>query len=127
MSSPCPYCSKTPKLVTGKELFPHLPKLSSKHFWQCKPCGAHVGCHPNTNRAMGPVANAELRKARTDAHTAFDPLWKLNYMERNAAYKWLAETMGIDAKKAHIGYFDIDQCMMARAVSIEKFQELMMS
>jgi len=76
---------------------------------------------------MGPVANSELRKARTDAHAAFDPLWRLRYMERNAAYKWLAEQMGIEKEKAHIGHFDIDQCMMARAVSREKMQELMMS
>lgn len=127
MSKDCPYCGKPAKLVTGKVLFPHLPGLAGNHFWRCAPCGAHVGCHAGTTKPYGQLANVELRKARTDAHSQFDQLWKLNYMSRNKAYEWLAETLDIPVTKAHIGQFDIDQCMLTYAISKEKFQELMMS
>ncbi len=127
MSKPCPYCGKKPDLVYGYELFPHLPKLAQKAFWRCKPCGAHVGCHNGTHKAFGPLANAELRKARTEAHAAFDPLWELRYMERTQAYEWLAEMLGIEVSKTHIGMFDLEQCMLTRSIAKEKLQELLMS
>jgi len=127
MSKPCPYCGKPPKRVYGDDLFPHLPKLAGKVFWRCEPCGAHVGCHHGTDKPFGPLANAELHKARTDAHAAFDPIWELRYMERTQAYEWLAETLDIEVRKAHIGMFDLEQCMLTRSIAREKLQELLMS
>lgn len=127
MSKPCPYCNKPPKLVYGLTLFPHLPKLSDKAFWRCEPCKAHVGCHEGTTKPYGSLANSELRNARLEAHGAFDQIWKLRYMSRTKAYEWLAAQLGISVKECHIGLFDVDTCMIVRALGREKMQELMMS
>lgn len=45
----------------------------------------------------------QLRKARSAAHAAFDPLWKRGAMNRPDAYKWLAGELGIDPAECHIG------------------------
>jgi len=77
----CPYCQSAAKLVGGRAIYPHRPDLAAKRFWQCKPCDAYVGCHEAGNgqgdgtKPLGRLANAELRKAKKDAHYAFDRLW----------------------------------------------------
>lgn len=106
----CPYCNNPAEKATGAEVYPHRPDLFQKKFWVCKPCDARVGCHKDTYSPLGRLANAELRKAKMLAHAVFDPLWKDGEMSRNAAYRWLAEQLGIKVKNCHIGGFDLDQC-----------------
>lgn len=106
----CPYCGAESKKVTGKEVYPHRPDLYSKTFYMCKPCDAYVGCHPGTSKALGRLANAELRAAKSAAHRMFDLIWRDGSMSRGAAYSWLAEQLGIDKKDCHIGMFDVDMC-----------------
>lgn len=107
---PCNYCYKSAELVTGREIYPHRLDLHDKRFYRCVPCGAIVGCHPGTTRALGRLANAELRKARMAAHAAFDPLWRSGRMTRGAAYKWLAARLGVDGGLCHIGEFELKIC-----------------
>lgn len=113
-SPACPYCDRAAELVTGKAIYPHRPDLFGKFFWQCKPCGAYVGCHPGTQNALGRLADAKLREAKQQAHAAFDPRWKgtgKDYGKRRRnAYAWLAEQLGIAPANCHIGMFDVDQC-----------------
>lgn len=106
----CPYCGAESKKVTGKEIYPHRPDLAHKTFYQCAPCDAYVGCHPGTCKALGRLANAELRKAKSAAHKIFDDIWRSGYMSRSQAYSWLAGQLGIEKKDCHIGMFDVDQC-----------------
>ena len=115
----CPYCHSAAKLVDGRAIYPHRPDLSSKKFWQCKPCGAYVGCHApgsgqgDGTKPLGRLANAELRNAKKDAHYAFDRLWldaPNRRRARGAAYAWLAEAMGLTADECHIGEMDVQQC-----------------
>lgn len=115
----CGYCSQPAKLVTGAAIYPHRPDLGGKRFWQCKPCDAYVGCHDAGNgqgdgtKPMGRLANAELRKAKKDAHGAFDRLWLQapnRRRARGAAYAWLAEAMGLTVDQCHIGEMDVQQC-----------------
>lgn len=112
----CPYCDKPAVLVTGAAIYPHRPDLFGKKFWQCKPCEAHVGCHEagkgegDGTKPLGRLANAELRKWKSRAHSLFDPLWKTRTMRRKEAYAWLAQSLGISAANCHIGMFDVDQC-----------------
>jgi hypothetical protein len=77
-----------------------------------------VGCHPGTTRALGRLANADLRAAKQAAHAAFDPLWRRK-MEREqisrskargAGYRWLADQLGIECKRCHIGMMSADEC-----------------
>ena len=106
----CPYCEAAAQLVTGETVYPRRPDLYAKMFYICVPCGAHVGCHDGTTKPLGRLANGELRTAKMAAHAAFDPLWESQGMKRKAAYAWLAEQIGIDSKKCHIGWFDVAMC-----------------
>lgn len=112
----CHYCDKPAELVTGKVLYPHRPDLYAQFFWRCSPCEAHVGCHKagsgqgDGTQPLGRLANAELRRAKSRAHAAFDPLWKSKQMKRRDAYGWLARELGISFNNCHIGMFDVEQC-----------------
>lgn len=108
----CPYCDKPAPLVMGEELYPHRPDLWSKRFYWCRDCDARVGCHPGTSKPLGVLAGPIIRRARMDAHKAFDPLWKSGrFRNRKAAYRWLAGKLGmIGATSCHIGCFDKQQC-----------------
>lgn len=112
LSVNCDYCQQLAFLVSGDVIYPHRPDLAGKKFYQCKPCGAYVGCHPdgNGNSPLGRLANAELRKAKQAAHAAFDPIWRDGGVSRKGAYKWLGNTLGLTAQQAHIGKFDVSQC-----------------
>lgn len=112
----CPYCKGRAEKVTGEKIYPHRPDLYHKTFWECEPCDAYVGCHPNTDTPLGRLANFDLRMAKQAAHASFDPLWKDGKMSRASAYKWLSEQLGINRKDCHIGMFDEETC--ERVVSI---------
>lgn len=104
----CDYCQKRAEKVSGREVYPHRPDLFGKTFWRCRPCEAHVGCHPDSTRPLGGLANKELRQARQRAHAAFDPIWKSGGMRRTAAYKWLAKAMSV--REIHIGQSNGPTC-----------------
>ena len=112
MTINCDYCKQPAKLANGAVIYPHRPDLSSKWFYQCTPCCAYVGCHPNGNgkTPLGRLANAELRRAKQAAHAAFDPIWRNGGMSRKGAYKWLGDALGLTTKQTHIGMFDVSQC-----------------
>ena len=106
----CPYCSEAARFEWGVEVYPHRPDLAGKGFWVCWNCSAWVGCHPNSFKPLGRLANAELRAAKQAAHVAFDPLWKQLGWTRSIAYFWMAKKLGIPREEAHIGMFDVDRC-----------------
>lgn len=108
----CDYCNIATRLAKGSEIYPHRQDLYALNFYLCDSCGAYVGCHKNGDgkRPLGRVANEELRKAKSKAHAAFDPLWKSGKMSRGAAYSALASSMAIKKDKCHIGMFDVKQC-----------------
>jgi hypothetical protein len=106
----CPYCNQTASLVTGETIYPHRSDLHEKRFYLCAPCDARVGCHPGTTRPLGRLANAELRAAKMQAHTYFDPLWKSGAMKRYDDYGWLAGQLGLQRSRCHIGMFDVETC-----------------
>ena len=107
----CPYCACPSRLITGSELYPQRRDLWAKKFWFCPVDAAWVGCHPGTEKPLGRLANAELRKAKQAAHAAFDPLWKTGMMRRADAYHWLCGELGIPREETHIGMFDTDRCL----------------
>ncbi len=113
----CPYCGRPAVLVTGREVYPHRPDLAHKYLWTCEPCDARVGTHKGTKEPLGRLANAELRRAKMDAHAALDPLWRSGELTRSQAYEWLAGALGINSEECHIGMFDLEQCgAVVRAV-----------
>ena len=107
----CPYCGQQAEKVYGGSIYPHRTDLFHKVFYRCRPCAAHVGCHPDTDKPLGRLANAELRREKNLAHAVFDPLWRgKGRGARTGAYKWLAKQLGIPREECHIGMFDVEQC-----------------
>jgi hypothetical protein len=113
----CPYCSQPAKLVTGAVIYPHRPDLADGQYWSCEPCDAYVGCHRSGigygdgTRPLGRLADAGLRRAKSAAHRAFDPMWKDGTFTRKQAYLWLAGKLGIPVNSCHIGEFDETMCL----------------
>ena len=85
---------------------------TGKYFWQCPnpACDSRVGCHKNSLKPFGTLANPNLRKARMRAHAIFDRLWRGGRMSRTEAYSLLQEKLGLSAEDAHIGKMTIQQC-----------------
>ena len=106
----CPYCMEPAEKVTGEAIYPHRPDLYNKMFYQCEDCEAYVGCHPGTDKPLGRLANAQLRRAKSAAHAVFDPIWKNGSKQRGEAYAWLAAQLSIDKNDCHIGMFDVGTC-----------------
>lgn len=101
----CIECGKLTTLVDGSRIYPHRADLYSKNYWLCE-CGAYCGCHGTTTQPLGYPCGPETRKARSEAHTAFDQLWKSGLMRRASAYKALAEALGMSHRDCHIGMMD---------------------
>ncbi len=125
----CPYCGDDAELVGGDVIYPHRRDLKHKRFYLCNPCGAYVGCHPNTIRPLGRLADHRLRKLKQACHAAFDPLWRPakawgDHGARRKAYRWLAETMRIPESECHFGMFDIDRAIQALEILDHKRGEL---
>lgn len=114
----CPYCTKPAMFFASSARFYHDTDFGP--VWACLPCQAWVGCHKTSARhvPLGRLADAELRRAKQEAHRFFDPLWKGKIRRdgcskgeaRQAGYKWLADQMGIAIPACHIGHFDVEQC-----------------
>lgn len=102
----CPYCGRETEYTDSKVIYGR----SYGMIYLCKPCDAYVGVHKGTDRALGRLADKELRYWKKAAHAAFDPIWKCGWMKRSQAYKWLAQRMGLRPGQAHIGMFDVAEC-----------------
>lgn len=122
----CDYCGQQAQLVDGAVIYPHRKDLKSLRFWQCAPCDAYVGCHKENaflpglglsdgTWPLGRLANEELRRWKSKAHAAFDPVWKSGRMHRRTAYAWLAVRLNLRPGECHIGMFDVERCKAAVA------------
>lgn len=120
----CPYCGNAAELVTGKEIYPALPKLRHSLFYSCLPCKAYVGTHGD-GRPLGTLANAELRHQRRNTHHVFDRLWQAGLMSRSQCYRWMADTLGITAEQAHIAMLNPEQCMALREAASKMLNHLL--
>jgi hypothetical protein len=118
----CPYCLRATEMVDAAEVY---GQSYAGRFWMylCRPCDAYVGTHPGTTRALGRLANKELREWKKLAHRYFDVLWRQKMQNgfsktkaRNLGYKWLSEQLGIPQKNTHIGMFDVAECQAVVAV-----------
>jgi len=123
----CPYCGEKPEFVDSSVIYGQSYGI----IYLCRPCDAYVGVHKESDKALGRLANKDLREAKKKAHFYFDALWKAKVQIgikedptrdkgkkywnwrgscRTRAYKWLSTTMGIDPEFTHIGMFDIENC-----------------
>lgn len=117
----CPFCGAEAQLVTQHQVYGRRYGRGG-WIWACSRwpvCDSYVGCHPGTTKPLGTMANSALRRARSKAHEAFDPLWKDRHMNRNKAYAKLAKDFGF---KVHIGQSDLATCGRIEAWAKEKMQ-----
>lgn len=103
----CPYCGSPTQLVDDTEIY---GRSYGSKCYVCRPCGAWVGCHKGTDKALGRVANAELRALKNEAHRYFDRLWKDGYVSRKVAYEMLSNAFRLPKEHTHIGMFDEELC-----------------
>jgi hypothetical protein len=109
----CRYCGGIIRLVPAESIYGESADrlgLKGESIYQCQNCNARVGCHKGTTRPLGNVANETLRLKRIETHNVFDAYWKSRKMTRTQAYKWLAKSLGLSDKQAHIGGFEMDEC-----------------
>lgn len=90
-------------------------------IWLCSPCDAYVGCHSNTKRPLGTLADASLRSARMAAHAVIDPLWKSGRYTRSEVYAYLTDAFG---KEVHIAESDEFQCAQIIKTAKLMFKDL---
>lgn len=105
----CPYCGSGIECVNTAVIYGR----SYGKAWVCErwpDCDAYVGCHGNTRKPLGTLANGKLRKLRNHLHRLFDPLWRDGDMTRDEAYRWLADKLGLPQAKAHIAMLNEDRC-----------------
>ncbi|MCM1142780.1 MAG: DUF3268 family zinc-finger domain-containing protein [Muribaculum sp.] len=103
----CPYCGRPTALVDSSLIY---GKSYDCKCYYCEPCQAWVGCHKGSYKAMGRLANKELRALKHQAHEAFDPIWKEGHLPRTKAYELLSVAFGLPIEQTHIGMFDEDMC-----------------
>lgn len=107
----CPHCGEEAVLKDSSFIY----GKSYGNVWVCfnyPQCNSFVGCHSNTDKPLGTLANSELRNKRRETHSMFDQLWrgKNRKMNRAAAYQWMAKVMNLSNDKAHIAMMDLSQC-----------------
>lgn len=107
----CDYCDEPAVLVDSSIVY----KRSYGPIWYCHEDQAWVGCHPNTEIALGTLANKQLRNARKRCKRMLNSLWMPEGapMKRSEAYKWLSEAMDLRLAKTYVGMFNIEQCNLA--------------
>lgn len=95
------------------------------YCYLCRGCGAYVSLHPDTDLPQGFMADSFIRDARKAAKIPFlcicrikfekttegycpkrQRMVKITKVDRNAAYKWLANRAGIEKKLCHFAMFD---------------------
>lgn len=102
-------------LCDGKVVYISNDKIYGRQYgsgycYYCTGCGAYVGTHkPWPKKAMGILADEEMREWKKKCHNLFDPIWKGKSAgkKRSQLYHKLADCMGIPVEQCHFGYFDL--------------------
>jgi hypothetical protein len=109
----CPYCLRSTAYIDSSFVY----GKSFGKIYHCRKCRAYVGVHKGTDKALGSLANQELRVWRRKAHKLFDGLWQKKMssgyskkVARRTAYLWLSGQMKTEFERTHIAMFDVDQC-----------------
>lgn len=114
----CPYCNKEAPWVSNEQIYGKRYGASYMCYY-CKDCDAYVGCHNNTGKPLGTMANKELRTWRMKAHAHIDPIWKSGRLKRGQVYARLRKHFG---REIHIGESDIETCK--EIIGLEIIKEL---
>jgi hypothetical protein len=92
-------------------------------IYYCPSCEASVGCHKGTRRPLGRMADSSIRNLRKAAHFHFDRIWQQGFLERNEAYAWLAEQLGVEREKCHFGFLRAKHLVEAISICKQYLEE----
>lgn len=107
----CNICGGRVVFIENKQIYGK--SRGSGYCYFCTKCHAYVGTHKNKPRkALGILANREMRLWKRRCHGVFDVLWQ-NNKERNFLYNKLAKALDIPAEDCHFGYFDVGMLQKA--------------
>jgi hypothetical protein len=106
----CDECGWPAELVHNIKIYGR-PVGEWEWNWLCTNphCQAHCETVPHTTIPKGPLVSPETKRARIQAHAAFDKIWS-NRRERAKAYAWLAGMLGIETKDCHMVLFGYQRC-----------------
>lgn len=110
MTPTCQYCHVKANKVTGEEIYPHREDLHHKVFFKCPLCDSYVGTHEATGKPLGTLANAELRKLRSEVHALIDPVWQIGGKKRSEVYTSLSKFLMVRKHMCHVAMFNADTC-----------------
>lgn len=107
----CPYCGSPAILKDASYVYGDRSYGGKVYVCSHYPdCDSYVGVITGTALPKGSLANKALRRKRVQAHQAFDQIWKQGILNRQDAYRWLAEKFCLDRGQAHIGEFSDYMC-----------------
>jgi hypothetical protein len=108
----CHFCGGTAYLEDNSIIYGESKGSGKSYVCENFPrCNTYIAAHAGNWAPMGTLANAKLRRMRSQCHGKFDKLWRGKAkMTRKDAYIWLADKMGVDLDHAHFGCFTEDQC-----------------
>jgi len=121
----CPDCGSR-MVLRETQKFRYANSGEPRKFWGCSrfpACRATHGAHPD-GRPLGIPGDAATKKARMEAHDAFDSLWKSGRMTRHQAYRAMQDLMGMSVNEAHIGRFTREQCSKLVALVYQEYPPL---
>lgn len=111
----CNLCGGRVECISNDKIYGR--RYGSGYCYRCTECGAYVGTHkPWPDKALGILADAEMRDWKMKCHGLFDALWKdakNRRKRRRQLYIRLAGEMGISVEACHFGYFDLQQLKRA--------------
>lgn len=107
----CRFCQGRVNYVNNSEVYgKSFGKWPYLYLCSSSSCKAFVGVHPGTKIPLGTLADEATRRARKEAHSAFDQLWQGGRMKRGEAYHWLAKELRIERWRCHMAWFDAPMC-----------------
>ena len=102
----CCGCTKhvTPRLTTGKEIYPHRKDLQHLSFWVCDKCTNYVGCHRKSkNVPLGTIPTPYVRSLRSELHNIIDEVWStLKICRRGRIYSLISKHLGYAYHTANV-------------------------
>lgn len=119
----CNCCGGPVRLVNNMEIYGR-EYGDWPYAYRCEHCGAYVGLHPKTDLPLGTLADRETREARKQKRL-FIPLIRDRFNgNRDAAYQWLANGMGIEKRYCHWGIFTAEQCETAARFIAQELRKM---
>lgn len=86
--------------------------------WTALSVKQYAAFYTDAERRRNPARwGSPLRRARAEAHQAFDRIWKEGHLTRTDAYRWLALEMGLPVGDCHMGMMTSKECERVAAAS----------